>query len=177
LLRLLWHLSIARQEKKTQRLYLLSSANQTIPLPPFAYVPGESKRHDENTFDAIRNSVAAGMSESELTDSTAFKAGLLFLQHGYYWEAHEVLEAVWMVAAPNSAARSLVQGLIQVANAKLKARMGRASACVRLCDIADQLFLSIREQRVMGIAVSDWRADISALKQAQRVQYNANNQK
>jgi len=107
-----------------------------VPWPAYAYVPGQNARHPEGVFDPIRNSVVPGLSEADLASTEAFRIGLLYLDNGYFWEAHEVLEPVWMVCATDSATRQMVQGLIQLANARLKLRMNRPRAVVRLCQIA-----------------------------------------
>ena len=101
-------------------------------LPPHAYVPGQTPRHDASLFAALHGSVRPGMDAEALARTEAWRAGLHFLRAGYYWEAHEALEPVWMQTAPNSAARHLVQALIQAANAGLKLRMRRPRATLRL---------------------------------------------
>ncbi|HEY3488013.1 MAG TPA: DUF309 domain-containing protein [Gammaproteobacteria bacterium] len=40
--------------------------------------------------------------------------------HRYWWEAHEVLEEVWLEAGRRSATGKFIQGLIQIAAALLK---------------------------------------------------------
>ncbi|MFZ7089957.1 DUF309 domain-containing protein [Primorskyibacter sp. 2E233] len=94
--------------------------------PPHAYVPGQTPRHDDALFEPFKQ-VA-----EPLEQSLAWQMGLRFLDEGFYWEAHELLEAVWMAAPANSGQKCLVQGVIQLANARLKARMGKANAVARL---------------------------------------------
>lgn len=106
--------------------------------PSHAYVPGRSPRHPEGLFDPLKADVS-GASLSDLHRTRAFAAGLGFLADGFFWEAHEVLEAVWMACPEGSAERLLVQGLIQGANASLKARMDRPKAQARLEDMARDL--------------------------------------
>ena len=98
--------------------------------PPHAYMPGRTARHAEGAFDGLK-AVA-----DPLRDSPAWACGLRFLQAGFYWEAHEVLEAVWMAAPERSGEKLAVQAVIQIANAALKARMGQARAAERLAGIA-----------------------------------------
>jgi len=107
-----------------------------VPLPPFAYVPGRTPRHAEGRWDDVRATAWVGMSADELAASPAFRAGLAFFENGYFWEAHEVWEAVWMACAPNSAEHRFVQALIQLANAELKLAMEKPRAALRLCAIA-----------------------------------------
>lgn len=117
---------------------------------PFAHIPGQTPRHPEGAFDTLRATARAGMSEGALAASPAFRAGLHWLHTGCCWEAHEVLEAVWMACPPNSPARQLAQALIQIANARLKDRMGRPRAATRLRLIAAR-HLSEAQQGRCGV--------------------------
>ncbi len=101
-------------------------------LPPYAYVPGQTPRHPEGMFDAIRETARPGMSVHELSACPAWRCGKHYLAKGFFWEAHEVLEALWMALPHNTAERELVQAIIQLANAGLKLRMGREKAAARL---------------------------------------------
>ena len=92
--------------------------------------------------------------------STAFRAGLAYFEAGYFWECHEVLEAVWMAAPNPSPERAFVQAIIQLANARLKLAMGQPNATRRLCAIVDDLLADL-PQVVMGQRVADWAAACS----------------
>ena len=118
-------------------------------LAPHAYVPGQSPRHAEGAFDRFKD-VRPGQAIDVLAASHAWTAGRTFLAHGQYWEAHEVLEALWLACPPNSAERLGVQGVIQLANAGLKARMGRKAAALRLLDRARALAGEARARRARG---------------------------
>ncbi len=106
--------------------------------PPYAYVPGRTPRHPEGMFDDLKSGVC-GLSPDRMTETRAWAYGLAFLQEGFFWEAHEVLEAVWLACPPNAPERLMVQAVIQRANAGLKRRMGRERAVVRLLELSDQL--------------------------------------
>ena len=70
-----------------------------------------------------------------------------------------------MCLPPASAERHLLQGLIQLANAGLKARMGRRAAALRILDLADaafrEAFLHAREDFLMGLS----RSKVEELKE------------
>lgn len=131
-----------------------------IPTPPYAYIPGQTPRHDEELFAGLAASISG-----ELSQTLAWRAGLKYLDTGFFWEAHEALEPVWMAAAPNSVDRHFVQGLIQFANASLKSVMQRQRAVLRLCDIA-QDHLSACGDYAMGQNVEQWQIAIRKLKDA-----------
>ncbi|WP_254694160.1 DUF309 domain-containing protein [Sulfitobacter sp. SK012] len=108
-----------------------------ISWPPYAYVPGLNARHPEGYFDAQKADVKPGMSPRNLAESRAFAIGRAYFDAGFFWECHEVLEAVWLVTTPASPEREIVQALIQLANARLKLLMERPKAALRLCDIVE----------------------------------------
>lgn len=82
-----------------------------IPLPDGAYVPGQTPRpHD---------SPATG------DPQTDFRLAADLFNHGYYWEAHEVWESLWIAAGRRGAWALLLQGLIKLAAAGVKCREGR----------------------------------------------------
>ena len=106
-----------------------------VPLPPQPHFPGQTERPSEAYFAPFK--VGLGPDVSELAASAAFAAGLQAFAQRYYWEAHEFWEPVWMALPPNGAERLFLRGLIQLANAGLKARMGRDGAAVRVLKLAD----------------------------------------
>lgn len=123
-------------------------------LPPSPYLPGRAARPDAAAFDALKTGLHPGLSIAELAASDAFGAGRAAFARGYFWEAHELWEAVWICLPPASAERHLLRGLIQLANAGLKARMGRSGAAARISALADralrEAFLHRRDP-VMGL--------------------------
>ncbi|MEM9638529.1 MAG: DUF309 domain-containing protein, partial [Pseudomonadota bacterium] len=66
--------------------------------PSHAYVPGQSPRHPEDWFDDIKATVSAEVPPERLHETLAFQTGLAYFGAGFFWECHEVLEAVWMSA-------------------------------------------------------------------------------
>ena len=138
--------------------------------PAHAYIPGQSPRHPEEMFEAVKSTVRLGMTEADLAVSDAWSTGLDYYHAGFFWECHEVLEAVWMATRQNSRARRVVQAVIQLANARLKLAMGRGNAARRLAEIAATHLAEARlaEDPVLGLT-PDWlRAEVSAVRRAAR---------
>lgn len=106
--------------------------------PPHAYVPGSTPRHPDDLFDRFKGGLSAFAPEA-MHETPAWTAAWAFIADGYFWEAHEVLEPVWMACPPNAPQRLLVQAVIQHANACLKAEMGAPKAAARLNAEADRL--------------------------------------
>ncbi len=131
-----------------------------FPKPPHGHVPGQNARHPEDWFDRIKTSVHVDMQAEDLQDTAAFRAGLIYLETGFFWECHEVLEAVWLQTPQDSPERDMTQALIQLANARLKILMMRPNAAVRLCDkVEAHLARYPARQSILGVSpqkVLDW---------------------
>ena len=124
-----------------------------VPVPPHVYVPGLTPRHPDNWFDAIKASVTSDTDPAELHQTAAFKVGIAYLGAGYFWECHEVLEPVWFQTRDPSPERNLVQALIQLANARLKLRMQRPHAALRLCDmVGAHLARCPSDREILGLS-------------------------
>ena len=140
--------------------------------PPHAYVPGQTARHPEAWFDDIKATV--GTSPDRLWATPAFQTGLAYLGAGYFWECHEVLEAIWLSTVHPSAEREMVQALIQLANARLKLQMQRPRAARRLCAmVQDHLTGCGGEAEVLGLQVRDVQAEATVTDYVAEMQDNA----
>ncbi len=106
-------------------------------LPPKPHVPGRTPRPPEALFEPLQSPLSADLSPSDLLASAAFHEGLRAFRMRYYWEAHELWEAVWMALPPAGPDRLRLRGVIQLANAGLKGRMGRPTAARRILALAD----------------------------------------
>ena len=102
--------------------------HSTLPLPAHRHLPGSGGAADMVPLDAAKGD-----------DANAFRYGADLFNHGYFWEAHEVWEAVWLASPPNSRRRQGVHSLIQMANACLKLAMGRCNAFRRLAAEVESL--------------------------------------
>ena len=135
-----------------------------FPLPPYAHAPGRNPRHDPAIFAAAKAAAPAQTRSEDADRNQAWRYGLALLARGYFWECHEVLETVWMNAAPNSGERRITQAVIQIANGALKQRMGRDRAARRLGDIALGLIDDLpASTNTMGMEPADLRPLASAL--------------
>ena len=127
----------------------------TLPAEP--HVPGQNSRPDEAIFAAVKAAFGPDyVGQPEHSDP--FRCGLVAFDAGYYWEAHELWEAVWLRLPPASRARHVMQGLIQLANAGLKHRMNRPDAAQKALARADYAIIEgLRgcEGLVMGLHAND----------------------
>ncbi len=109
---------------------------KALPLPDHVYVPGLTSRHPEGFLDHVIVQSPEATNTDGASENLPWHYGIRLFHEGYYWEAHEVWEAVWIKAPPASRERFLVQAAIHVTNARLKLRMNRQAAHNRLIDLA-----------------------------------------
>lgn len=132
-----------------------------IELPPYVYIPGKTPRHEEGAFDAIKQSVTAETAPDALHETQAWAVGMAYLDAGYFWECHEVLEAVWMKTPEQSVERDMVQAIIQLANARLKLLMDRPKAAARLCGMVySHLDRCPSDRPILGVKVQELSAEV-----------------
>ncbi|UYV36721.1 DUF309 domain-containing protein [Rhodobacteraceae bacterium D3-12] len=139
--------------------------------PPYAYVPGQTPRHAEAAFDSICETARGSDGIAALERSEAWRTGWDWLRTGYYWEAHELFEAVWMALPQNSRERQMVQGLIQVANGQLKRKMGREKAVSKIIKRAEEHLRACSasgQDVLLGVPVATLEEMVAALHLPQR---------
>lgn len=139
------------------------------PLPPYAYLPGVNPHP---TADTARHSYRQRQPTPPWQPPEAWAScwpylyGCDLFNHGYYWEAHEAWEGLWLGCPRGSTQAHYFQGLIQAANALLKQRMQRPRAVQRLRRDALQ-HLSLVPDHYMGLAVQRWRSALDGFLQGQ----------
>jgi len=97
-------------------------------LPLEAYLPGRGAR------PAPRAVADARLDPDHPERCKAYLHAVDLFNHGFFWECHEVLEALWQVRPAGDTTRSGLQGLIQIAAAHLKRAQGVAPGARRLCE-------------------------------------------
>ena len=110
------------------------SAASHLPLPRWAYVPGEADADaDYETLAQARRIGAAATSAA--TCRRAIRrcvTASLLNDRGYFWESQEILETVWAAAPQGGRERILLRACIQIATANLRLRMQKPNAAARL---------------------------------------------
>ncbi len=103
-----------------------------ISLPAHAHIPGSGSAPDLVPLERAKDLTPAVTQADEWQENVPYLYGHDLVQAGFYWEAHEVWEAVWLATPANGPERLLLQALIQNANAQLKSGMQRENAAARL---------------------------------------------
>jgi hypothetical protein len=105
-----------------------------LPLPRWAYVPGESAdaAPDHDTLWQAKALVPSQFRGFVPARHPALRYGIALNDAGYFWESHQVLETVWAAVPQGGRERILLRACIQIANANLKLRINKPHAAVRL---------------------------------------------
>ena len=132
-----------------------------IALPMHAHTPTTGSVPDLVPLEMAKRLAPAAVVAAEWKKNKTYLYGHDLMRAGYYWEAHEVWEAVWQVAGANSPERVLLQALIQGANAQLKRKMGRFEAAGKLDIQVEELRVDLSARlgghcdSFMGVNIAD----------------------
>src|SRR2546430_7474379 len=110
-----------------------SPSPQNLPMPQWAYVPGEMTEDDadHDTLWKAKSLVPSRFRDFVPARHPALRYGLMLNDRGYFWEAQEVLEAVWAAAPQGGRERILLRACILIANGNLRLRMQKPRAAAR----------------------------------------------
>jgi hypothetical protein len=110
------------------------SGTGRLPLPRWAYVPGASDRTaaDYDTLAQITALVPPRFGGYVPARHPALRYGIMLNDRGYYWEAQEILQAVWAAAPQGGRERILLRACILIATANLRLRMQKPHVAARL---------------------------------------------
>jgi hypothetical protein len=124
-----------------------------LALPRWAYVPGETLAPvesyeadaDYETLAQVKLLVPAAFRGYVPARHPALRYGIMLNDRGYFWEAREILEAVWAAAPQNGRERILLRACILIANGNLRLRMEKPGSAGRLFGEA------LAELRALGL--------------------------
>jgi Domain of unknown function (DUF309) len=135
------------------------SAAVKLPLPRWAYVPGEGAEAeaDHDTLWQAKALVPSQFRGFVPARHPALRYGIALNDSGYFWESQEVLEAVWAAAPQGGRERILLRACIQIANANLRLRMLKPHAAARLLGeaLAELNTLGARKATAAGDGFAD----------------------
>jgi Domain of unknown function (DUF309) len=111
----------------------VSTPPQNLPLPQWAYVPGETAEAaaDYETLAQATLLVPSRFRGYVPARHPALRYAIALNDHGYFWEAQEILQTVWAAAPQGGRERILLRACIHIANANLRLRMQKPNAAAR----------------------------------------------
>lgn len=126
-----------------------------LPLPPYSYVPGHfphpisdpaghSYQHSATSSDEQTPGAHPQIClQSDWRKLPNYLFGIDLFNHGFYWEAHETWEQVWIELGRAGREADFIKGLIKLAAAGVKVREGRAIGVQRHAIRARELLLQV----------------------------------
>ena len=147
------------------------------PFPPYAYLPGRSPHP---TRDPGGHSYSQVPETPDVPDPEDWRGcgdylyGIDLFNGGYFWEAHEAWEGLWVACGRQGATASFLQGLINLAAAGFKVRLGNARGLRANAGTAAGYFgAAVRDGaggRFMGLDVPALAAEAASLAKASGVE-------
>ncbi|OAI41171.1 hypothetical protein AYO40_03770 [Planctomycetaceae bacterium SCGC AG-212-D15] len=128
-----------------------------VPFPPYTFVPGVGPhpRSDPRGHSHGESpESAAPVDADDWRSSRAYLRGIDLFNHGYYWEAHEVWEMLWLAHGRKGAIADFLKALIQLAAAGVKAKEGIAEGVRRHALRAAELLHQESEGRLLGMDIA-----------------------
>lgn len=122
-------------------------------FPAYAFVPG---RHPHPVTDPHGHSFGKADPQGQTLNPSNPGASREFLfavdlfNAGYYWEAHETWEGLWVAAGRTGVVADFLKGLIKLAAAGVKAREGQANGVQRHATRAAELLRQVVTARTDG---------------------------
>src|SRR6266550_600670 len=128
-----------------------------LPLPQWAYVPGETAEAeaDHDTLWQAMVLVPSRFQDFVPARHPALRYGIALNDNGYFWEAQEILEAVWAAAQQGGRERILLRACIQIANANLRLRMQKPRAAAMFLGEALKELNALRKASPAGDGFAD----------------------
>jgi len=145
------------------------------PFPAYRYLPfrpdmPHPRRNPAgHSFDR-EEEFLPGFSADQWRDCHPYLYGIDLFNHGYWWEAHEAWEAVWLAAGQDTRTGQFIQGLIQVAAAQLKRSMGEETGARLLTD-SGIARLAVVEGIYLGVEGAPLIADAQRCLRENRGEY------
>ena len=116
------------------------------PLPPYSYVPGHRPHpvsHPDGHQYGAERPQPQRLAPPDWRDSSDFRHGVDLFNHGFYWEAHEAWEGLWLAAGRRGVVGDFLKGLIN--------RHGRR--CLELVDCTMQQ-MAADSSRFCGLSLA-----------------------
>jgi|GEM_PF-137930 len=140
-------------------------------FPPYAYVPGHRPhptRSEAGHSFGVAEQTPEPMAPDQWRDCAPYLEGLELFNAGYYWEAHEAWEGLWVAAGRAGAMGEFFQGLIKLSVAGLKVRQCLPDKVVAMGAAAGQHFARARamagREQLGGLLLGDLIAFAEAVR-------------
>ena len=142
----------------------------TTPFPPYSFVPGywpHPTRDSEGHSYQEPDEPALALHPENWTECPSYIRGIELFNHGYYWEAHESWEGVWIALGREGDVALFLKALIKYAAVGVKIRQQASGAAHSLLGQVrrhlETLQQSVPSNDYAGLSLSDLHHDLEQL--------------
>jgi hypothetical protein len=139
------------------------------PFPPYTYIPGVSPHpHSDPAGHSFGKTVATAVppDPQRWWDCRPYLHGLDLFNHGFYWEAHEQFEAIWLACGRRGPVADFLKGLIKLAAAGVKYLAGKSEGVRSHTRRAAALFRSLGGEAMLGLPLGALQSLAEELQQS-----------
>lgn len=145
------------------------------PFPAYCYLPfvagiPHPRRDPAGHSYGCEDDYLPDFASEDWRSCQPYLYGIDLFNNGYWWEAHEALEAVWLAAGQDTLIGNFIQGLIQLAAAQLK-RIVRQERGARLLTESGVAKLSQASGIFLGIEIAQLVATVERCLQEDRGEF------
>jgi uncharacterized protein len=129
-----------------------------IPFPAYPYIPGQNPRPQNPHIPGV------AIEPQRWWQNSTYLLGVDLFNAGYYWEAHEQFEGLWLAAGRKGVVADFFKALIKLAAAGVKQRMNQPASVRSQALRAAQLLRGVAEDRFLGLNLPEliaWAEAIS----------------
>lgn len=98
-------------------------------FPPYAFIPGRGWPHPKSDLlghsRGLPEHVPSPLDEERWETCPEYLRGFDLFDAGYYWEAHEMWESLWLAQGRHGRIADVLKALIKLAAAGVKVRQGQ----------------------------------------------------
>lgn len=117
------------------------------PLPPYSYVPRHAPHPVSNPLGHMYGQARPHpqpLDPHRWFESDEYRYGVDLFNHGFYWEAHEAWESLWLAAGRRGPTAIWLKALIKLAAAVVKLREGSSIGALRHALRVQQLLAELQ---------------------------------
>lgn len=135
-----------------------------IPFPAYRYLPfvagiPHPRRDPEGHSYDNEEEYLARFAADDWRNCQPYLYSIDLFNYGYWWEAHETWEVVWLAARQETLTGNFVQGLIQVAAAQLKRFIDEPRGA-QLLTKTGLAKLQVAESICLGIEIAPFTTEV-----------------
>ena len=131
-------------------------------FPSYTHVPGRTPHpnsHPEGHSFNTTHDLPGPLTEDSWKSSSHYLYGFDLFNYGYYWEAHDVWEGIWIANGRTGSIATFLKGLIKLAAAGVKNRERKPKGVQKHCQRAVECFMevveltTIRDENFLGFSL------------------------